>query len=339
MHWMGSVRGISARSITALTIACLLVTTALAAQASDCGLFPDFGDCERSVRPEGSVMPMSFPYIFEDPYIATGANLVGIWHQFPNDSVMLGGDLGVVALQLRLAITERLAFIATKDGFGILKPDGSSVVEDDTGFFNITAGLKYAVWQWDDDDSSGILTPSLRYEAPTGSRSVFQGEGDGLVIPALSGAYQHGNWHLIGGVGGHIPIDGDVNGSNVFYNLHVDHAFPTGHETFRFIVPFIELSGIYYTGEGDGSQKVKSELGTVPIGATVSVLGFRPFEGVDVANLGQDDVRGNDIMTMAWGVRIPIGDCLSFGLSYEIPISSREDLFEERVTTMLTWEM
>jgi hypothetical protein len=295
-------------------------------------------------------MPMSFPYIFEDPYIATSANLVGIWHQFPRDSVMsqnkdLSGssvgtaDIGVIALQLRLAITEKLAFIATKDGIGFLNTEGDSIINDDTGFFNVAAGFKYAAWQWREGNASAIVTPSLRYEIPLGNRDVFQGAGDGILIPAVSTAYQNGNWHVIAGLGGHAPIDDDKNGSNIFYNLHVDHAFPTGNETVPFVVPFIELSGIVYTGNGDGSQKVNSKAGTLPVGVATSALGLSPFEGADVVNLGQDNVRGNDIMTMAWGVRLPIRDCLSLGVSYEIPISNRKDIFEQRVTTMLTWEM
>jgi len=303
-------------------------------------LFPDITCDERAARPANSVMPMSFPYIFEDPYIVTGLNLVGIWHQFPNNSLPGGGDLGVLALQARLALTDRLAFIATKDGVGFYRPDRDNVLRDDNGFFNITAGLKYALWQWSDGDESAIFTPSLRYEIPSGSREIYQGSGTGILIPALSSAYQHGNWHVIAGVGGHAPLDHDKNGSNFFYNLHVDHAFPTGNENVRYIVPFIELSGIRYTGDGDGSQKAKTRaLNTVTVKAATGVLGLAPFEGVDVANLGSDRVRGNDLVTMAWGFRLPIGNSLCLGLSYERPLSNAKDLFDQRVTAMLTWEL
>ncbi|MFQ5415935.1 MAG: hypothetical protein ACE5FL_02690, partial [Myxococcota bacterium] len=48
--------------------------------------FPDF-QCERSGRYDGFVMPISHPYLFEDPFITTGINLVGIWHDYPQGSV------------------------------------------------------------------------------------------------------------------------------------------------------------------------------------------------------------------------------------------------------------
>ena len=67
-------------------------------EEDDCPLlFPDFSSCDREVRPRGSVMPMSAPYIFEDPYIQTGLNFVGIWHEFTEESIFQGGQLGVLA--------------------------------------------------------------------------------------------------------------------------------------------------------------------------------------------------------------------------------------------------
>jgi len=168
---------------------------ALAAGADECRtFFPDFdSECERSVRPEGGVMPMSAPYIFEDPYIQTGVNFVGIWHDFPENSILEGGQAGVLALQARVAITDRVAFIATKDGLTFFDLNAkygldTTVLGDETGFMNITAGLKVKAWEWQQENRSAIVTPSLRYEIPVGNQSVFQGNDDGLFIPAVSAA-------------------------------------------------------------------------------------------------------------------------------------------------------
>lgn len=333
-HWMG--RG--AWTLLVLAAFCL-GTTARSADADDCPpWFPDLSrECERQARPEGSVMPMSFPYIFEDPYVTSGLNFVGIWHEFPDDSVFLGGQLGVLALQIRLALTERLGFIATKDGIGFLDQD-NAVLKDDTGLLNMTLGFKYAAWEWEGEDRSAIVTPSLRYEIPLGQRGVFQDHDDGMLIPAISGAYQHGAWHVIAGIGGHAPLDGDKNSSNFFYNFHFNHAFPLGDRAVTHVVPFIELNGINWTGSGNGSRTINTAVGPLPIGTGVALLGVAPFEGVDVVNLGNLGVSGNNYVTMAWGVRLPMERGLSLGVAYERPLSSREDLTEQRVTTMLTWE-
>jgi len=325
-----------------LWIGCVGVLVAGPAWAEEgCGkLFPDFTSdftCERSARPKGSVMPMSFPYLFEDPYITSGLNFVGIWHQFPHDSVFEGGQLGVLALQVRLAITERLAFIAAKDGIAILDAD-NELIQNDTGFLDLGFGFKYAAWEWNgQDDQSVVLTPSLRYEAPSGQQKVFSGDGDGLLIPAISGAYHAGPWNVVADLGGNAALDSDKNSSNVFYNIHVDHAFasPIAHEWVKFIVPFIELNGIYWASAGDGSRKVNLKgLPSLPIGAV------KPnFEGADVVNLGNNDVSGSNYVTMAWGVRFPMAAGFDIGASYERPLSDRKDITEQRVTLNITWEM
>ena len=52
--------------------------------------FPDFR-CKRSGRFDGFVAPIQMPYLFEDPFITTGAQLVGIYQEYPGDSIFDGG--------------------------------------------------------------------------------------------------------------------------------------------------------------------------------------------------------------------------------------------------------
>jgi len=150
----------------------LLVNTFFAAPPAsglddECTWFPDIR-CDRSGRYEGFVMPMSMPYLFEDPFITTGVNVVGIWHDYPTGrkSVFQGGDAWVTAVQARVAITDRLAFIATKDGYAWHRPD-NELLRNDQGFFDIAAGFKYALI--DDRENNFILTPSLRIDIPVGN--------------------------------------------------------------------------------------------------------------------------------------------------------------------------
>jgi hypothetical protein len=333
--------GARQRGSIALALCAFLLFAATAA-AEDCDkFFPDITCEDRQARPEGSVMPMSFPYIFEDPYITTGLNGVGIYHGTPTSSVFGGGDIGVIALQARLAITDRLAFIATKDGFGWIDSDHPSpAVRNTKGFFNITAGLKYAAWQWEGEgeNESAILTPSLRYEIPLGEKDAYQGNDSGVIIPAVSGGYHNDGWNVIGDLGGQWGLDDDKSSSSIFYNLHLSHAFPFERWSIRFLVPFIELNGLYYARSGEGRRKLPTSP-TLRLKTGTGALGLSSFEGVDVANLGADTVAGNNLVTMAWGARLPLDHGLSLGASYERPLSNRKDIFEERVTVMLTWEL
>ncbi len=319
---------------------CVAALSLAGAAYADCGgLFPDFTCEEREARPAGHVAPMSMPYLFEDPYITTGLNLVGIYHNFPSDSIFDGGDAGVIALQARLAITDRLAFIATKDGFMILDTD-QAALDDETGFMDVTVGLKYAAI--DDRELGLIVSPSLRYEIPLGTDDLYQGEGDGVMIPAISIGWGPKNIHVIADLGAQIALDTRKDSSSLFYNLHIDQAFEVdcipGAD---FIVPFIELNAMVWVNGGDGDATLDTSLGTVPLSAAQDALAAslaeRRFEAADVANLGSKGMAGEELITMAWGVRVPFNNGVSTGLSYERVLSQRKDIFEQRFTAMLEY--
>jgi hypothetical protein len=306
-------------------------------------ILPDFFCKEdREARPAGHIAPMSMPYLFEDPYITTEVVLIGIYHDFPSDSVVGGGDAGVIALQARVAITDKLAFIATKDGYTISRPD-SPLLDNEEGFMNITAGLKYAVI--DDRDSGWIVTPSFRYEIPLGNDGVFQGKGKGVAIPAVSVGWGPEKIHLIADLGAQIAADADESSSSLFYNIHLDQAFEVAYiPGADFIVPFIELNGMTWVDSGDGSNTYETDAGRLPIKTIQNVLHGAGLtkdlrgEGNDIINLGSSGVAGNTVITMAWGFRIPFRNGFDFGFSYERALSQREDLFEQRVTFAVSYE-
>jgi hypothetical protein len=311
-------------------------TTGVAASCE--GLFPGFTCDEWEARPEGHVAPMSMPFLFEDPYITTGLNFVGVYHNFPADSIFDGGEVGILALQARLAITDRLAFIATKDGFTILRPD-SDLLNNKEGFMDVTLGFKYAVI--DDREKGLIVTPSLRYEIPLGSDDIRQGRGDGILIPAVSVGWGPGNIHLIADFGAQVAMDGDKDSSSIFYNIHLDQAFAVDFiPGADYIVPFIELNGMTWVDGGDGSSTIDIDgPGRVTVRqAQDLLLGGKRFEGADVANLGSSGVAGETLITMAWGVRVPFRNGISTGFSYERVLSRDEGIFEQRATWMVAYE-
>jgi hypothetical protein len=321
---------------------CIATLLAGSAHAACGGFLPDLTcDEKREARPEGHVSPMSMPYLFEDPYITTGLNLVGIYHNFPSDSVFSGGEAGVIALQARLAITDRLAFIATKDGFTFIENE-QAVLDDARGFMDVTIGFKYALI--DDREKGLIVSPSLRYEIPIGQQDLLQGQGDGVLIPAVSVGWGPDNIHIVSGLGAQIAMDSRYNSSSIFWNLHLDQAFEVDFiPGADFIVPFIELNTMFWVNGGDGDLKLDTSLGTVSLSAAQDLLhGLgqlenRRFEGADVANLGSKGMAGEEIVTMAWGVRVPFQNGVSTGLSYERILSQRQDIFEQRFTAMVEY--
>ena len=250
----------------------------------------------------------------------------------------------MIALQARLALTDRLAFIATKDGFTFLKPD-NALLEDEEGFMDVTVGLKYAVI--DDREAGLIVTPSLRYEIPLGNDDVLQGRGDGVFIPAVAVGWGPNDVHLIADLGAQLPVDGDADSASIFYNIHLDESFAVDFiPGSDFIVPFIELNAMHWVDGGDGSSTIDLKgPGRLPLRTAQDALfggvnstATRRYEGADVANLGSSGVAGEHLVTMAWGVRVPFRNGVSFGFSYDRALSQRQDIFEQRATWMLAYD-
>jgi hypothetical protein len=294
------------------------------------GWFPDFR-CDREGRWEGFEMPIVQPYLFEDPFITTGATAYYLWHDFPSNSAFQGGDAHVAALQLRVALTDRLALIATKDGYMWTRP-GNDLLPDENGWMNIGAGLKYALIQ--DRENDFILSGILRAEFTTGTSAVFAG-GDGvLIMPSVSFAWGPlERLNLIGDLGGIIPTRGNEHSSQVFYHLYADYEV---HPHFQ---PFVQLSGIYYVESGDGQRPVRLSNGaTISLDTAQHALQTGHFEGSDALNLGSRGVDNNDYITWAIGTHVPITDHLTWSVAYERPLTSRKDITKQRVTTALRLE-
>ena len=290
---------------------------------------PDFA-CQREARPPGFIPPMTMPYLFEEPFITTGASGYVIYHEFPNESAFQGGDAWVVALQGRVAITDRLAFIATKDGVMVTHPDDDSELESQTGLLNISAGLKYALI--DLREKNFILTPSFRLEVPSGTHNVFSGHGSGVAIPAVSTGWGIGGAHVLGAFGAQLPFT-SAQSTSLFYGVQLDYAL------WKYLSPFFAVNGMHYLASGGGHLDVDTQsFGSVPLSAAQDVLfgagitDRRRWEGNDVLNLGSDGVAGNDVVTVGFGARVPLNRHVSLGGSYEFPVTDREDLFDQRVS-------
>ncbi len=310
-------------------ILCLLSANAVAGE--ECSYwFPDFG-CERDARYDGFVAPMSAPFLFEDPFITTGISAWAIWHDLPERSLFNGGDARAVALQFRVAVTDRLAFVASKDGRISIHGD-QALLSTARGYGDLGVGFKYALI--DRPDQRFILTPSLRYEWTQGSRITFGGNGEGVWIPAVSTGWATGDLHFLADLGARLPLDGDEESTPIFYNLHVDYAIREG------LAPFVEINGLHYVDDGTGVAMHKLSTGArLSLAAVQAAVGTGAFEGNDLFNLGSNGVKGNDIVSLAVGTRFALSNRLSLGVAYELPISARKDLLKQRVSMNLLFEL
>jgi hypothetical protein len=291
--------------------------------------FPDF-HCDRSGRFEGFHKPIVAPFLFEDPFITTNAVPYFTWHDLPSDSAFDGGSLYAAALQLRVALTDRVALIATKDGY-VWNRNDQELLGHSQGFLNIAAGAKVRLWQ--DAEQERILSGVLRVELPTGSSDQYQGYGNGLIIPSLTGAFRTGPLRWMADFGSQIPISGDKQSSSLFYHLYADV------EVCSWIRPFAQVSGLYWIESGGGKLPLNLENGpTITLSDAQAALGTGPFEGADVANLGSTRVDNQSLITGALGFHVPVSDHVTFSVAYERPITRPKYIFEQRVTSALVIE-
>ncbi len=313
---------------------------ASAEPSADCPTwFPDFR-CERSGRPEGWNQPIIAPYLFEDPFITTNLTGVYIYHEFGDRSIFQGGHMHVAALQARVALTDRLALIATKDGIAWnrpetrlqIGPDNRTILDNTKGFFNIAGGLKYAIL--DHREDGWIVSGIARFEFATGSTDTFQGRGNGIFLPSISAAWEpFENFHLIGDFGSQIPFD---NGQTkaLHYHLYADYNL------FKRFSPFIQFTGKTNIGSGNGKIDVQTNaVGTIPLTAAQNaVLGGERSEAADIINLGSEGVSGKTLITLATGLHVKLWKHLTWAAGYEYAVSGYKGVFKQRMTTTLRLE-
>lgn len=235
------------------------------------------------------VPPVTHPTLNETPFITTEAKPIYIYHDIPDGFAGSdGGTVNVVALQARLAITDRLGFIATTDGYTWIDfDDGPS--ED--GFNDIAAGLKYAVVS--DPAAGTIFSVGARYTAPLGNLDVLgldlNGTGAGYIDVFASGAQLMDKMQIQGSVGAQVALSGD-NWSYIHASLHGDYEVAPG------FYPLIEANLI------------------VPIDGGNQLNGVN-LTGVEIADLGASDPEAT--LTIAAGMRLRLSDNVILGAAFE----------------------
>lgn len=246
-----------------------------------------------------AINPVANPLFFESPLIESEARPLFVYHNI--DDKFIGGFARVYALQLRWAVTEKLAIIATKDGYIQTRSDA---LQSEDGWADIAAGLKYALI--DDKENQFILTPGVKFELPTGNTRVFQGNGDGELDVFVSGMKGFDEFHVTGSFGARVPMNGDNETSSLHYSLQLDY------QVSKYFTPFVVANGYTVLSEADGPA-------------------FKT-EGYDLINFGSSGAGGRTQITAGVGFRSRVWKHLDLGFAYESGITSPKGLFDDRYT-------
>jgi len=269
------------------------------AKAEDSGFLTGLRGFEHFHEPVGQ------PLYFESPFNDTGVRLLWLKHYFSRNSALQGGQVEVYAVQARIALTERLSFIATKDGYSELQ---TGAFGEDEGWNDLAAGFKYVAYA--DKESDMVITPGIRLMLDQGHRlyGVINGNCNELS-PFVSFAKGYGSTHLVGNVTLRVPTDGDDGNTVGHWDLHLDRDLNPGEQAV--VAPVAEIHGLHYLSDGDLA---------LPIG------------GGDYTNLGSQP----DKSFVAWasaGVRFEILKKYELGLVYEFALTDPgDDIWKDRVT-------
>lgn len=237
------------------------------------------------------------PIFNETPLITTELRPIYFRQKIPSDFPSGGGDIDVVAAQLRVAITNRLGFLATTDGYAWA--DFDAALPDSSGFADLAVGLKYAVVY--DPAAGEALTLGLRYTLPSGNLDVgnidLTGYGAGSLHIFASGLKQSGPWQFQGNVGVQQALSGDAT-SFAYGSAHVSYEVLPG------LYPLAELN-VFLPYDG-GDRLPGSQL-----------------TGVDVADFGSSDPKNS--VTVAGGLRWRPAENVILGGAFEYNLSESPD--------------
>jgi len=289
--------------------------------AADCGSgFGALGDClgqcdvlnllRRSDHCfDDFISPMIDFVHFEDPRTLTELRPIFLTHQFPGTlgpgNVAAGGSVQLFALQFRIALTERLSLIAVKDGYIIDNSEGALDGLLDSGWADVTAGLKYNFLR--NVDTGTLASAGFTYEIPMGSEQALQAQGDGEFHLFASAAQRllDGNAHYMTSFGWQVPVDQDAQSTSVHWLNHFDVRMT------KQVYAFTEFSWWHWTDAASA-------------GTAIGV------SGQDLINLGDTAVEGNDLVTQNVGLKYKPHGNFEAGAAFEFPLTEFKDIIENR---------
>lgn len=247
-----------------------------------------------------AIAPVVNPIYFESPLIQSEVRPIFIYDNLDKGS--LGGHAQVYAAQIRYAVTEKLAIIATKDGYIDLKPNA---IGHSHGWADLAAGVKYALI--DDQEKQLTVTPGLKLEIPTGNEAVFQGKGKGEWDVFVSAAKGFGAFQLMASVGSRIPNDFSANTAQLHSSVQASYF------TCKYFIPFAAMNTYTTLNSASGP-------------------GLN-YEGADLINLGSSGgANGYTQVVMGFGFRSRILDNLDLGFGYEKGVTNPKGLIDDRYT-------
>lgn len=284
-------------------IACSLAN----AQGSN---FVLLGGSGEQIPPEKkTVRPLTAPYFHEDAFVTTDVRTWFIYHEL--GELPGRGNVDVLSLQARLAVTDNFQVLAYKSGYANYS-QGSTL--GDEGWNDLGLGVKWALFQ--DIGSQLFIAVGAGYELGVGDDQVFQDTDEYRLWASVNKGF--GKLHLGATANYIIAGDGKLDGLTGNADLLTLH-FHSDYYVTSWFSPVFELNG-YFVQEAN---------------STISTL---DFSGVDLMSVNGGE--GNDTITYALGFELrPFDESLGLRAAYESQLNNFEDsLFGYRWTFSAVYE-
>jgi len=264
----------------------------------------------------GWISPLTNTFLAEDPRALTELKTVFLYQIIPDEqSLYRGGNIEMLALQGRIAFTERWSLVFHKIGGMWIQPGDNSIFSNQSGFTEIWLGPKYTFIRG--KESQTFAAGGIQFQLPTGANEIYQDTGNLSIVPYLSVSQKFlptrlGTW-MVHDTLGYSFSTNDQRSDYIYNTLHL--SLDVGDQDKIF--PLIELNWFRYTTNG-------------------SARPFFGFEGRDLGNVGAQ-VSGRDLLTVAAGARYKFSERFQCGAAAEFPLTEQKDLFDFRLTLDFIW--
>jgi len=268
--------------------------------------------------------PLSNPIYTDFAMQKREVNAVYIYQNLPSHielansmgDAQLDGDIRTLQIQAEIPIMENLSLVANKAGWiDYNNGDNSLGLDSHQEFSDLSGGLKWSFYQ--DENIAAALRGTV--EIPVGSNEVFQGNGRGSMSPALLLTHLGQSYAVNGVIGADIPFDSSERSS-------------MGYASASFAYRMTEkLSGLM---EINWFRVLESGHGRAKFSDNPTVDDAVSFEGGDLINFGAPNSEEHrNFVSAALGARFQVTPSANIGLSYEIPLTTKDQgMMDERVT-------
>jgi hypothetical protein len=209
----------------------------------------------------------------------------------PFRRVIPRGQISAYGAGINLALTERLC-VGLTDG----APLWAHFDRQRTGWANLGGFGQYTLIR--DTDDQFLLTVGLSWEAPSGSKEVFQGSPPAYLAPYLTIGKEFGNFHFLATTGYNFPAEhAKVTTETYYANFHFDYRVAD------WFYPLVEFNGNWPN----------------------TTLDFRRDFAPGLIEIDRFDGVGG-LFTVAPGFNaVLVQDRLELGAVYQTPVWSRRD--------------